>query len=78
VRPVRPNITPAIDVTYAKDQPEYQALPAVLLTDSPQTVITEWVPSRNDMVNLINGGHLRISILTMGRPLQPLLVEVAQ
>jgi hypothetical protein len=78
VTPVQPKIAGAVSILYAKDQPEYRPLPAVLMTDEPQMVVTEWVPSTDELVALINGGRLRINVLTFGKPLQPFLVEVTK
>jgi hypothetical protein len=63
-------------ITYAKNQPQYEPLPAYV-EDSPMgTAITEWEPTSEERRLIINGANIRISVLTFKQPLQPLKVEV--
>ena len=60
---------------FGKDQPQYNALPA--LSCRAGRVVTEWELSAEDLVKLMDGARVRVSILTFGQPLQPIQVEVA-
>lgn len=61
-------------IVIAKDQPEYIPLPAFFTPEG--YVITEWELTAEELARLMTGGRLRLSILTFGRPLQPLILEV--
>lgn len=62
---------------FAKDQPQYDPLPASV--DDDGCVMTEWLPTAEDLANLMNGGHVRIWLfhtgVDQGRPLTPMAVE---
>jgi hypothetical protein len=55
-------------VMFAKDQPEYLQLPAN--TDG-HLVETKWKLSWRDRLSCLLRGHLYLSFLTFGKPLQP-------
>lgn len=78
MRAVQPNALHAGGrlVVFAKDQPEYNPLPASV--DGNGLVMTEWEPSAEDLATLVNGGRVRIWLHTHGQPLQPIGVEVAE
>lgn len=61
-------------VVYAKDQPEYIPLPAIVSPDG--VVLTEWELSAEELHTLFVGGRLRLHVLTFGQPLQPVRLEV--
>jgi hypothetical protein len=68
---------------YAKDQPQYRQLPAVVNVNDPRgTVISEWEPDDGEMALLVamiaEGKKPRISLkqLTFRQPLQPVLLQV--
>lgn len=64
-------------VVFAKDQPEYKPLPAVMFPDDPQgQVITCWRLSRRDRIRVLLSGRLWCSVLTFHQPLQPLYFTV--
>lgn len=65
------------NVTIAKDQPQYQPLPAMISEDK-KTVITEWQVSDEEKLAIVNGANIRLSIMTFGKPLQPLLLETSK
>jgi hypothetical protein len=76
VRPVDPVVSDGWHtVVFAKDQPEYNPLPAV--RNSEGDVITDWEPSRDELVRLLLGGRVRLTVLTFGHPLQPVRLEVS-
>ena len=66
--------------TFAEHQPQYDPLPASV--DADGCVMTEWLPSAEDLANLMNGGHVRIWLLhtgvEQGRPLTPMVVETTK
>ena len=61
-------------VIYAKDQPQYSPLPALIFPDGK--VMTEWKPSEEERERLIAGESIRLWVWTFGGPLQPVSVEV--
>jgi hypothetical protein len=81
MRPVTPTLHDgAVAITFAKDQPQYQQLPASV--DGEGTVMTEWELSAEDLSKLLNGGRLRLWVCYTGVvqdppvPLTPLAIEV--
>ncbi len=64
----------ATPIVFAKDQPQYDPLPAAV--DPNGLVLTEWELSAEDLAALLNGGRLRLWVWTFRQPLQPLALEV--
>lgn len=62
------------NVTFAKDQPEYQPLPAHRTQDGQ--VISCWALTWRERLRLLVTGRLYLSLLTFGQPLQPQLPSV--
>lgn len=61
-------------VIFAKDQPEYNPLPAEVTPAG--AVVTRWAPTAEERALLVAGVDVYVSQLTFGTPLQPLLVTV--
>jgi hypothetical protein len=61
-------------VEIAKDQPEYQTLPALVYTDGK--ILTEWALTEDERAAIARGENLRLWVWTFGRPLQPIALEV--
>jgi hypothetical protein len=61
-------------VIIAKDQPEYDPLPALIYTDG--RVLTEWSLTEEERGRLIAGERIRLWVWTFNHPLQPLQIEV--
>lgn len=61
-------------ITFARDQPEYQPLPALLYEDGK--VLTEWAFSEEERAAIAKGENLRLWIWTFGRPLQPIALHL--
>jgi len=81
MQPIEPRPCPLEDlgdpVVFAKDQPEYQPLPALVRPDG--VVTTEWELTDQDLEKLIDNwpnSRLRLQVHTFGQPLQPLRIEV--
>lgn len=75
MRPVSP-VVPGADlpeVTFAKDQPEYNQLPAHRTEDG--TVLTRWRLDWRERLRVLFRGDLYVWVKTFNRPLQPLLIE---
>ena len=62
-------------VIFARDQPQYSPLPASV--DASGVVMTEWLPTAEEMMRLMEGGHVRLWTWTFHHPLQPVRLEVA-
>lgn len=66
-----------IECKIGENQPEYLTLLAgVVVNDPTRPVASEWVLSTEEIASLIDGGRLRLTVLTFGNPLQPVLLEV--
>jgi hypothetical protein len=74
VSPVLP-ISADVETVYAKDQPEYAALPT-FRTD--KALISRWKLSEEERRHIAEGGDLFICVLHFGQPLQPILPIAAQ
>lgn len=60
-------------VTFAKDQPQYLPLPAVV---SDGVVTTRWKLTWRERLTLFLGGTIWLQVSTFGRPLQPVKLDV--
>lgn len=68
---------PFLRVTFAKDQPEYNPLPAVVRKDDPLgETVTHWKFSWRERLRVLFGSRLQLTILTFNGPLQPLRLEL--
>ena len=69
--PVLPSqpLTREHEMMFAKDQPEYQPLPAIRTTDGQ--VITHWRLSFRERLRVLFTGSLFLRQLTFNEPLQP-------
>lgn len=61
-------------VVFAKDQPEYLPLPALVFPDG--RVLTEWRFSEEERAAIARGENLRLWVWTFGRPLQPVALTL--
>ena len=61
------------EVTYAKDQPEYN--PLRTLTDGT-TVISRWSPTPEQRAAIMAGEDLFLELVTFGGPLQPIRLSI--
>lgn len=62
-----------VNVTFAKDQPEYLPLPAYRSSDGE--VICCWKASLWERIKMLFTGRIWIGILTFNQKLQPILVS---
>lgn len=68
---MKPKQFKEVNVTFAKDQPEYQPLPA-FRNDSPQgEVITCWELSFKERLRVLFFGEVWVSLMTFNKPLTP-------
>jgi hypothetical protein len=75
VSPVMPG-SEAIEVVYAKDQPEYAPLPAVYLDTPSRPVISRWRLTDEERHKVIDGGDIVLTLLSFGNPLTPSHIQV--
>ena len=61
-------------VVIAKDQPQYDPLPAICFPDGK--IMTEWSLTEEERSRLISGENIRLWIWSFGQPLQPIALEV--
>lgn len=63
------------NVVFAKDQPEYQPLPAFIdAEDRDGTVVMCWKMTFWERLRILFTGRIWISVLTFRSPLQPIYV----
>lgn len=63
-----------VNVTFAKEQPQYNPLPAWRGIDG--TVISCWRMTWRERFRVLFTGHVWVRMLTFNRPLQPLNLGV--
>lgn len=61
-------------VVFAKDQPEYDPLPALAYPDGK--ILTEWEFTDEERQKIARGENLRLWIWTFGKPLQPIALDI--
>jgi len=71
-----PTTFPEQDTTYAKDQPEYQPLPAYRYHDHEGTILCCWQLSIRERLKLLFTGRLWQHVLTFNLPLHPQRLSV--
>jgi len=78
VKPVMPTAPHpgAGPIIFAKDQPQYEKLPAMI--DSSGLVMTEWEFTAEELAQVLAGGRLRLWVWTFRLPLQPLALEIVE
>ncbi len=64
-----------LEIVYAKNHPEYKPLRAL---KSPNgRILTRWHPTAEQRAAIADGADIFLQILTFNKPLQPLLLIVA-
>lgn len=71
---MKPIEFPGYNIIIAKDQPQYQPLPAIRLPDGE--VITCWELTKEEIEIIKTTGKLYLKQLTFNKPLQPILPMV--
>lgn len=65
-------------VVYAENQPQYIPLPMWKGLDDPEgRRVSRWRLTWRERLSVLLGGSIWISILTFGKPLQPVLPEAS-
>lgn len=75
-KPVSP-VIPGYDqfeVIYAKNQPQYGQLPALLTSETKGTYLTRWELTDEEVAAIISSKSVYLFISTFGNPLQPVLI----
>lgn len=70
---MKPIEFPEVNVTFAKDQPEYQPLPAFKDPGPEGAVISCWKLSFKERIKILFTGELWVSLWTFHQPLTPSL-----
>ncbi len=77
MKPTTP-VAPGFDfplTVFGAEQPEYLPLPAVRCTDQGKTIVTRWALSWQERIQVLFGGTVWLSIMTFGKPIQPVKLE---
>jgi len=69
---MKPVEFPEQNVVYAKDQPEYEPLPAHRTDDRESAVTSCWEISDEDLAEIIATRRIYVTQLTFRHPLQPI------
>lgn len=64
------------NVVFAKDQPEYQPLPARVSNNPERTVTSCWELTDEELAIVMATKRIYCGMFTFGQPLQPLLLTV--
>lgn len=67
----------AQEVVYAKDQPEYNPLRTLVSHDTRRAVLSRWSPTAEQRKAIAEGKDIYLQLLTFHRPLQPILMFIA-
>lgn len=62
------------EVIFAKDQPQYNPLPAIKWKDG--TILTKWKLPINERIRLLFSGHIFLTLKTFNQPLQPVKLSI--
>ena len=68
---MKPKEFPEQNVIFAKDQPEYQPLPAFKAQTESGEVITCWKLSFSERLRILFKGEIWLSMLSFNKPLTP-------
>ena len=68
---MKPKEFPEQNVIFAKDQPEYQPLPALRVADERGEVVTCWSLSFKERLRVLFRGEIWLCMLTFNKPLTP-------
>lgn len=75
--PVSPVLTPNhLETVFAKDQPQYLPLPAVVQDGPEGRIITRWRLSLLERLRVLLTGSIYLEVLTFKKPLQPVRLGV--
>ena len=64
------------NIVFAKDQPEYQPLPALKLDTPEGEVISCWKMSWKERINVFITGRVWLSLMSFNKPLTPSFMSV--
>jgi len=64
------------NTVFAKDQPEYQPLPALILDTPEGEVISCWKLSFNERLKVLMFGRVWLSLMSFNKPLTPSYLSV--
>jgi hypothetical protein len=68
----------AHEIIFARNQPEFRKLPAIVSKQKDGAVLTRWRLAPEDRAALAAGADVFVEVLTMGNALQPLRVAVGE
>ena len=64
------------NIVFAKDQPDYQPLPALKINSPQGEVITCWELSFKERLKVLFSGCIWLSLMTFNKPLTPTFLSV--
>lgn len=64
------------NVTFAKDQPEYQPLPALRIDSPNGEIVSCWKLSFLERIKILFTGKIWLSLMSFNKPLTPIYMSV--
>src|SRR2546428_3992139 len=65
------------EVTYAKDQPQYNPLRTLVSEGPERRVISRWTLTDTQRKAIADGADIFLGLLTFGQPLQPIIMMIS-
>lgn len=80
MKPVSPVIPgyEGLEIILAKDQPQYEPLPVLVLCDPEQSMVSRWRLDDEERAAIAAGKDLLLFQFTFGKPFQPVRLEVSE
>jgi hypothetical protein len=75
---MKPILFPEQNTVFAKDQPQYQPLPAFRDSGPEGYVVTCWKLSWRDRLRIVFAGKLWLKMMTYQKPLQPVYLTTVK
>ena len=75
--PVLPGHESIPETVFGAGQPQYTAIPAVIVPGPEGEVITRWEFTEEERAAIAGGASLYLSVLTFGKSFHPVLLRVA-
>jgi len=64
------------NIVYAKDQPEYQPLPALKIGNPNGDIVSCWKLSAKERIKIVFTGRVWLSLMSFNQPLTPSYLSV--
>ncbi len=77
MQPIEPTEgLPGVRVAFAEDQPEYTTLPVMYESENQGRATSTWSLDEDERRAVAEGANIKLTMLTFGNPLQPVVMVV--